>query len=170
MIIGLVGRSRVGKDTVADMLKERGFQVKRLASPVKEACKSIYGWNEDMVESNLKELTDEKWNVSPRMAMVHMTHSVRQFMGSDFFTRRFFDSWDGHPTVIPDVRFDHDVEEIHRRGGFTLKITRENAPQHFFESNIDSIQTKFTVENNDTIENLEKKIFETINGFGASCS
>ena len=163
MIIGLVGRSRVGKDTVADMLRERGYEVKRLAAPVKEACKSIYDWNDDMVESNLKECTDEKWNITPRMAMIHMTQSVRQFMGLDFFTRRFFDSWNGQPIVIPDVRFEHDVEEIHRRGGLTVKITRQGAPLHSFEHSIDSIQTKFTVENNDTIESLRNKISEIIN-------
>lgn len=170
MIIGLVGRSRVGKDTVADLLRQQGFQVKRLAAPVKEACKCIYDWDDDLVESELKEVRDLKWDVTPRMAMVHMTQSVRQFMGSDFFTRRFFDSWDGKPVVIPDVRFEHDVHEIHRRGGFTIKVTRDAAPNHVFEIGVDSLVTTFTVENNGTLESLQNKISEIINGYGTSPS
>jgi hypothetical protein len=170
MIIGLVGRSRVGKDTVAEMLSQQGYQVKRLAAPVKEACKCIYGWDDNMVESELKESRDVKWDVTPRMAMVHMTQSVRQFMGSDFFTRRFFDSWNGNPTVIPDVRYEHDVNEIHRRGGLTIKITRNDAPQHDFEVGVDSLYTKFTVDNNDSIDSLRNKISEIINERYSSCS
>ena len=123
MIIGLVGRSRVGKDTVAGFF-EGTHEVRRLAQPVKDACKILYGWSDVEVESGAKEHLDEKWGLTPRTAMVHLTQAMRQCNGSNFFTKRFFETWDGEPIVIPDVRFNDDVQEIHRRGGVTIKITR----------------------------------------------
>lgn len=157
MIIGLVGRSRVGKDTAAEFLSSR-YAVKRLAYPVKRACQEMYGWSEARVESALKDEVDPHWNVTPRAAMVHMTHAIRQFMGTDFFTRRFFDSWNGQPVVIPDVRYESDLEEIHRRGGISIRIVRKGASNHVFEDIVDLLQTTYTIENNGTLEEFYKKI------------
>jgi hypothetical protein len=161
MIIGLVGRSRVGKDTVASFF-DGTHQVRRLAQPVKDACKILYGWSDVEVESAAKEERDPKWDLTPRMAMVHLTQAMRQCNGSNFFTKRFFETWDGGPVVIPDVRFHDDVKEIHRRGGITIKITREGAPDHAFEFGIDSLCTTYQVENNGTIEELRAKIFNCL--------
>lgn len=161
MIIGLVGRSRVGKDTVASFF-EGTHKVRRLAQPVKDACKVLYGWSDVEVESAVKEQVDPRWGVTPRFAMVHLTQSMRQCMGANFFTKSFFDSWDGSPIVIPDVRFIEDIQEIHKRGGVTIKITRKGVPDHLFECPIDSAQTMFEVENNGTLDELRTKIFNCL--------
>jgi hypothetical protein len=163
MIIGLVGRSRVGKDTVASFF-EGTHQVRRLAQPVKDACKVLYGWSDVEVESAAKEERDPKWYLTPRMAMVHLTHAMRQCNGSDFFTKRFFETWDGQPVVIPDVRFSDDVKEIHRRGGITIKITRQGGPDHAFEFAIDSLCTTYEVDNSGSIEELRAKIAKCLEG------
>lgn len=158
MIIGLVGRSRVGKDTVALILGPE-YTVKRLAGPVKEACKAIYGWTDEALETDLKETLNEFWGVTPRATMVNLTQRIREFMGFDFFTRRFYTEWDGKtPIVIPDVRYEGDVEEIHRRGGITIKIIRSGGPLHEFENEIALLKTTYTLENNGTIEDLHQKI------------
>lgn len=157
MIIGLVGRSRVGKDTAASFLSET-HTVRRLAQPVKDACKVLYGWSDEHVEGPLKEVTDATWNLTPRTAMVHLTQALRHCNGTNFFTKRFFDTWDGRPVVIPDVRFDHDIQEIHRRGGITIKITRHGVPDYLFEFPIDSMSTMYEVENNGTVEELRLKV------------
>ena len=163
MIIGLVGRSRVGKDTAASFF-DGTHQVRRLAQPVKDACKVLYGWSDREVESAAKETPDPKWNLTPRTAMVHLTHAMRQCNGTNFFTKRFFETWDGGPVVIPDVRFSDDVKEIHRRGGVTIKITREGGPNHSFEFPIDFLVTTYEVENNGTIEELREKIARCLEG------
>ena len=163
MIIGLVGRSRVGKDTAASFFNGT-HQVRRLAQPVKDACKVLYGWSDTEVESAAKEAIDPRWGVTPRFAMVHLTQAMRNGMGGDFFTRKFFDSWDGLPIVIPDVRFMEDIIEIHRRGGITIKITRKGGPDHMFESPIDSARTMFEVANDGTIEELREKIVQCLEG------
>jgi len=163
MIIGLVGRSRVGKDTVASFF-EGTHKVRRLAQPVKDACKVLYGWSDVEVESAAKEETDQRWGITPRFAMVHLTQVMRQCMGGNFFTKSFFDSWDGSPIVIPDVRFVDDIQEIHRRGGVTIKITRQGVPDHSFEYTIDSASTMYEVANDGTIEDLRVKIERCLEG------
>lgn len=163
-LIGLVGRSRVGKDTVAGLFTET-HAIRRLALPVKDACKVLYGWSDIEVESALKETKDAHWGVTPRYAMMHLTQSMRTFMGTDFFTRRFFDTIKEHESlIIPDVRFYHDVLEIHKRGGVTIKIVREGASSHDFEEAIDDLHTTFEVENNGTIDELKAKIAEITRG------
>ena len=161
MIIGLVGRARVGKDTAASFLTDT-HTIRRLAQPVKDACKVLYGWSDETVEGPDKERIDRHWGISPRMAMIQLTQSLRQCNGSDFFTRRFFDQWDGQAVVVPDVRFAHDVDEIHRRGGITIKITRKGGPDYDVEFPIDSISTMFEIENNGSIEDLRLKVLACV--------
>lgn len=153
MLIGLVGRSRVGKDTVAQIFSDK-YKLKRLAQPVKDACKVLYGWDDFILESDLKEMKDEKWGLTPRQAMVNLTNSLKKLNGSDFFVRRFFDTWDGSPTVIPDVRYTSDVNEIHSRGGITIKIERDGGPRHEFENEIDDIKTTYVIQNSGSVSDL----------------
>jgi len=162
MIIGLVGRARSGKDTAARALVPE-YTIKRLAQPVKDACKALYGWTDYALESDAKELRNEFWGLSPRQTMVHLTQKLKDYMGDDFFTRRFFAEWDGEtPIVIPDVRYAPDVAEIHRRGGVTIKITRSGVPLHEFENEITMLETTWTIENNGTEDDLHRKIKEVL--------
>jgi len=156
-LVGLVGRSRVGKDTAAGFLADT-HTLRRLAQPVKDACKVLYGWTDLNLETELKEIVDPKWKVTPREAMVHMTKSMQGFMSEDFFARRFFDGWDGTHIVIPDVRYAHDVDEIHRLGGITIKITRLGGPSHEFEAGVDSLKTTYEVSNDGTLFEFRNKI------------
>jgi hypothetical protein len=160
-IVGLVGRSRVGKDTVAAAFVAQGYTLHRLAQPVKDACASLYDWTPEIMESDQKECMDKRWGISPRRAMVHMTHTMRMHMGPDFFTRRLFDTIrGGEKIVIPDVRYEHDIREIHRRGGITIRITRDHGPDHEFEQHIDKLETTYTVSNNGTIQELIEKVLK----------
>jgi dephospho-CoA kinase len=154
MIIGLVGRARSGKDTAATFLK--GYKIKRLAYPIKQACQILYNFTEDSVESSKKDVIDTRWNITPRSAMVHMTNSIHEFMGFDFFIHRLFETWDGTRIVIPDVRYETDIQEIHRRGGITIKIIRDGSSNHIFENGIDQLSTTFTIKNNGSIEEFKK--------------
>jgi hypothetical protein len=87
-----------------------------------------------------------------------MTHAIRSFMTADFFTQRFFNAWDGAPIIITDVRFAHDIDEIHKRGGVTIKIKRNSVPQHDFEFGIDCLATTFEIENNGSLDDLRLEV------------
>jgi hypothetical protein len=64
--------------------------------------------------------------------------------------------------VIPDVRYEQDVQEIHRRGGITILITRDNGPDHGFEQHIDTLETTCVIKNNGTTQELIDKAVSVI--------
>src|SRR5437868_1800318 len=80
MLIGIVGRKGVGKDTAADFIcREYGFMKMAFAGPLKEICRILFGFNDEQLNGELKEIIDEGWGVSPRRAL--------QFIGTDLFRK-----------------------------------------------------------------------------------
>jgi hypothetical protein len=156
-IIGLAGRARSGKDTVATLFGKTHRTV-RFAQPIKEAVKALYGWSDIAVETEIKDFVDPHWGVSPRSAMQHVAQTTRLFVANDFFVRRLFDSWEGDAIVIPDVRYKHEVDAIHARGGITIKITREGLHKHDIEFTVDELETTHQILNNGTLDDLRRQV------------
>ena len=66
-LIGFLARKQHGKDTASDYLvKKYGYVKIALATPLKEACKVLFGFNDEQLYGNLKEGVDSYWGVSPR--------------------------------------------------------------------------------------------------------
>lgn len=94
-IIGLVGRSRCGKDTVASVFTDSasdvgiGLQLIRLSAPVKAATCALFGLTPDDVEGPNKELPHSNCcsfpQPTPRSAMVWVTDMCMQQGGASFF-------------------------------------------------------------------------------------
>lgn len=156
-IIGLAGRARSGKDTVATLFG-RTHRIVRFAQPIKEAAKALYGWSDIAVETEIKDFVDPHWGVSPRSAMQHLAQTTRLLVANDFFVRRLFDSWEGDAIVIPDVRYKHEVDAIHARGGITIKITREGVKKHDIEFTVDELETTHQILNNGTLDDLRRQV------------
>ena len=156
-IIGLAGRARSGKDTVATLFGKT-HRVVRFAQPIKEAVKALYGWSGIAMETDIKDAVDPNWGVSPRSAMVHVAQTTRMFVANDFFVKRLFDSWEGDPIVIPDVRYKHEVDAIHARGGITIKITREGLHKHDIEFTVDELETTYQITNNGSLDGLRRQV------------
>jgi len=156
-IIGLAGRARSGKDTVATLFG-RTHRIVRFAQPIKEAVKALYGWSDIAVETEIKDFVDPHWGVSPRSAMQHVAQTTRLFVANDFFVRRLFDSWEGDAIVIPDVRYKHEVDAIHARGGITIKITREGIKKHDIEFTVDELETTYQILNNGSLDDLRRQV------------
>lgn len=91
-IIGLVGRSRVGKDTVAEiiMVHRPEYKLRRLSAPLKKAMKDLYDFDISQLETNLKEKKDLRWNKTPRECIVSLTEYMMSYMGNEFFTKRLY--------------------------------------------------------------------------------
>ncbi len=145
MIIGLVGRARSGKDTVALMMTS--FQIRRIAQPVKDSLKSLYGWDNRHTEGPFKEVIDPYVKKSPRQAMIETAERVKRESGQDFFIKMLLDSWDGKNIVIPDVRFQNEIDAIRRYGGVLVKVVRDDCSAFVCENHIDTLVTDYTVQN-----------------------
>jgi hypothetical protein len=170
-IIGITGYKRHGKDTLGDYLvSKHGYTKIGFADALKEACRQIFGFNDDQLYGNLKENNDEFWKTSPR--------KVLQFVGTELFRNQIStilpevkeDIWvkvvekqillnPDKKFVITDIRFNDEYELIKKYNGITIKVQRDsinNTDAHISEMLIENFKTNFTVKNNGTIEELYK--------------
>lgn len=157
MIIGLTGKARSGKDTAAIHLEKNGFEHYWFSKPMKEACRAIFGWTDAHLYGDLKETVDERYGVSPRVAL--------QTLGTEWGRGCISESlWvdiakvkmqTASKIVISDCRFDNEAEIIRSLGGTIVEIVRDDAQEvnsHASESGISKDLVNFTIENNGTIE------------------
>jgi hypothetical protein len=159
MIIGLAGRARSGKDTVALCIKTLApcYEIRRLAQPVKDSLKALYSWDDRHTEGDLKEVFDPAVGKSPRQAMIQTAERVKQESGQDFFIKSLLNTWSGQDIVIPDVRFQIEIDHIRRNGGVIVKIERAESSHFSWEDNIDNFVTEYTLHNT-SLQNLQKQV------------
>lgn len=171
-IIGLVARSRSGKDTVADYIIDvcnslhklphsHSVVKRRLAGPIKDALQILYGFDTHHLETDLKDIKIEEFNCSPRDAMVQLTKTIMDLSGNDFFTKRLYNSRSpSEITIIPDIRYTHDIDHVYKNDGITIKIVRyaKDMVHYNNENIIDNIITDYTIVNNGTLEELYEQV------------
>lgn len=129
MIIGVSGKKRSGKDTVANHLETKyGFTKMAFASPIKWAAEDIFGFNERQLYGDLKEVEDSLWGFTPRWAMQMIgTDLFRDHIAKDIWIRRLKQRIRESPhtrIVVSDVRFLNEVQAIKDMGGQVVKINR----------------------------------------------
>lgn len=171
MIIAIIGKRRSGKDTVAKYIEEEyGFKHLKISSKLKQLCKLLFEFSDDQLESDSKEIIDERWGISPRTAM--------QFIGTDMFqykiqelmpgiNRKFwihsFVNYLDHyeNVVISDLRFLHEFDILKN---YDLKIiyvqndNRKHVINHISDTEFFDIPYNYKVVNNDTITSLYYQI------------
>jgi len=149
MIIGLCGLIGAGKGTVADILVDQGFKKVSFADKLKDGVSTIFGWERSMLEGDTdesrawRELRDDFWSnetqmeISPRL--------VLQLFGTDCMRDGFYDGvWVSllkktildNPEqnyVVPDVRFENEVNMLHDIGGEVWEVKRGPDPQWLIE-------------------------------------
>ena len=175
MIIGLVGRSRSGKDTVATLLQElnpaRPFAIARLSAPIKDAARALFQFTDQQIEGAEKEVVDPRWNVTPRQVFQSITEHTMNAMGTDFFTRVFYEKYDQGilppNVIIPDIRYDHDIQEIKRRNGLIFKVERDSLPVTYdCENHLDAYTTDdglSIIPNHGSLETLRDTVWSQWN-------
>jgi dephospho-CoA kinase len=140
LIVGISGRRRSGKDTVAKVLEQEGFIRRSLADPIKEACKVIFGWDDVQLGDGGKDVVDLRYGLTPRWAMQTLgtdwaqstlagMASYADITGRELWVNRLFDYYYTkiHPfgdLVVPDVRFLHEAHAIQDAGGIIVRVWR----------------------------------------------
>jgi len=172
MIIGILGNKGHGKDTISDHLTSKyNFHKKAFAEPLKEICHILFGFNNEQLYGNLKEIPDKYWKITPRNAM--------QFVGTELFRNKMSDLIPGishnfwlecmrrqsgkyDRLVISDVRFQNEVDFIHEMNGIVIKVERGNKETndvHTSESEILQVTNyDFYIENNSDFQTLYSKV------------
>jgi hypothetical protein len=144
-LIGLMGLKQSGKDTCADYLVENYSYTKRaFADCLKAACAELFLLNHEQKYGNLKETPDPRWsNVTPRRIFEFVgTDLLREQLekiipgiGQDVFVRNF-ELWflnkinnnknDKIKITVSDVRFQNEVDLIHKLNGIVIYIHRQS--------------------------------------------
>jgi hypothetical protein len=178
-VVGVCGRRRSGKDTVANILHELyGYENVKISNDLKNALKILFGFNHEQIEGHLKDVVDERWGVSPRQAMQFIGTEVMQYkisellpdMGRKFWIKGFINKHIVHEDrskllVITDIRFLHEYLELRKYLSdelLMLKIERDmpcsQADEHCSEQEFLQIPVDYTIKNNGTKEDLKSSV------------
>lgn len=181
ILIGLCGKARVGKDTVADYLVDAlMFQKYSFAGPLKRAVCEMFGITMDMFENEeLKEKVIPFWGYSPRqMAQKLGTEGGRDLFDKNIWVRRAHIHWQSllkssqvitnideslspsiQGLVVSDIRFENEAAWIRQEGGTVWHIERDDSisvSSHSSEDGVNPLKGDMRIINNGTIEYLHQ--------------
>ena len=194
MIIGICGLIGSGKGTVADILvEEHGFKKLSFADSLKDGVAAMFDWPRHLLEGDTdksrewREIPDTFWTeetgkeISPRL--------VLQLVGTECMRDGFFDGiwvslakkklirFPDQNWVIPDTRFENEINMIHSIGGKIWRVKRGQDPAWFDsyrENNVEPldvhpsefkwVRSEFdqTIKNNSTFEDLKNQILSLL--------
>ena len=144
MIIGICGLIGSGKGTVADILVDQGFTKVSFADKLKDGVSTIFGWDRAMLEGDTdesrqwREQRDDFWSNETQMEVT--PRLVLQLFGTDCMRDGFYDGvWvsllkkhmldNPGNYVVPDVRFENEIEMIRSIGGEVWEVKRGPDPE-----------------------------------------
>ena len=173
--IGVMGKSRCGKDTVAALLfheltrrhKDQTVEIQHIAATLKVAVGELYGFRYDQLHGETKDRIDIRYGVSPRYAMTEWSQKIQAMHGSSFLVKRLLESCENttvpntfqRTIIVPDVRFHHDCEEIRNRQGILIRVTRPSAElQLSNEAHIDELAHDFLICNDGSKDLLAQRV------------
>ena len=186
-MIGLLGKKYCGKDTAARVLiLKHKFIRMAFGDPIKNISKELFNFSDDQLYGNNKETIDNYWNIAPR--------KIFQYLGTDIFRKdikKILPHIDDNfwvlclekkykeimlnnsnnnidtNIVITDVRYQNELDMIHKNGGIIIKINRPdniNIDDHESENYIDYIKNyDYCINNNASIDDLSEQIIKIFN-------
>lgn len=148
ILVGIVGFAGSGKDTVADMLIERGFVKDSFAKTLKDAASVLFGWDRSLLDGttiesrNWREIPDTYWaketnnkEFTPRLALQLLgTEAIRETFAQNFWVstviKRYIENGFKN-TVITDCRFPNEINAIRDNGGKIIHVSRGEYPDWY---------------------------------------
>jgi hypothetical protein len=174
MIVGVVGKARSGKDTVARFLGKYGFERMSFADPLKEVVAAKFGiplvncyGMTDTGEEFDREAIHPFWGISVRqMLQIEGTEATRNIYDREFWTKRMdvrISRSNAKRIVIPDVRFENEVDFITSRGGVVVGVMRpevESVADHESEQLADRMTDfcEYVLSNGKDLAHLEQQV------------
>lgn len=181
MLIGVTGKARAGKSTVARYLAaEHKFHEGAFAKRLKSVVVVKFNLTPEETNEANKEKIIERWGMSFRqMCQLEGTEGGWELYdpymspGPSLWVRHLQVAWDyikSEPTefnglVISDVRFPHEAKWLKERGGILLKVIRPETkgdvgiPGHASETH--ELEADIEIENDHKIPDLYSRV-ETV--------
>jgi hypothetical protein len=180
MIIGLVGFIGCGKGTVADILvRDYGYQKFSYADALKDAVALLFCWPRDLLEGDtdesrkFRETPDAYWSkklgyaVTPRHILQRFgTEAMRDNLDQNIWVHILERRIQGiENVVIPDTRFENEINFIRNSGGKIMWVKRgptpsaeEVAAMHISERAWLGIGVENVIHNDGTLEDLQNEV------------
>ena len=166
-LIGITGLARSGKDTIAKHLWTRyEFTRIALADPLKLAAQQAFGLTQAQLGDELKDVVIPYWGIAPRQMYQQIGDSFKEKFGEDFWVKRWRLSYghfmDTDHVVVPDVRFDNEVNEIRSLNGVLIRVVRGRglegaAGQHKSEAGI-TLPVNYTIDNPGSVSDMHAEV------------
>lgn len=166
LIIGLAGRARTGKDTIADRLcDQHNFKRYAFADPVRAGVKAAFNLTDDSFQGIAKEITIPWIGRSPRELMQTFgTEYARRMIKPTIWldvASRFIEQHQPERLVITDIRFQNELDWVREHGGVIWHIRRPVAAevaQHSSERDLPHLPHETIIHNDDTIIALQRAV------------
>ena len=174
-LIGITGKARSGKDTIAGRLYARyAFTRIAFADPLKLAAQQMFGLSQDQTWGDeLKEVVIPHWGMSPRQIFQLLgTEAAKPVFGDDFWVKRWSLTYNifrnTDDIVVPDVRVDVEANALRALGGVIIEVRRGtglvgSTGEHVSERGISSLPD-FVIDNSGSIEDLNRQIDRIVEG------
>ena len=180
VIIGIAGKKCSGKDTLADMLKnkaeEQGVIMLRrgLADALKEEAADFLTTMTNIPKSHWLECMHGPFRPEKEQLRLLMqwwgTEFRRKMWGENYWTGKL-DEWIKQQTplvgqtlcvVVPDIRFKNEADYVKSQAGLVIRILRpetEDGDTHISETELqDTYAWGFTLHNSYDIPYLEHQV------------
>lgn len=177
MLIGLHGKPRVGKDTLAAHLINRHNLLRYGPSvPLKDTVAKMFDVpREYFDEDKMKDQVDPFWGITYRqMAQKVGKESSRDVFGDDIWLRhvekklkyitRRLNEYPNEPDtyrgiILADVRYENEVHWVKKHGGDVIFVIRNNAPKssdtgHVVDQGLPADLADILIYNNGTIDEM----------------
>ena len=156
-IVGLAGKARAGKTTVAmRLVDQHGYGDYAFAEPIKRGLREMFGLSDEQLYMAEKDSVVPWLGVTPRyLAQTLGTEWGRDTVANDLWIRcaeRWLQAvpryWPG--IVFSDVRFEDEAAFVRRHGGLMVHVRREAAQAvegHKSEFGIDVLDGDLVLHN-----------------------
>ena len=170
MLIGICGKKQTGKNTVADYLKYHisNSRILTFADPVVDIAEVLTNEDFRINYENKKKMFFPIVNLTGRELLQKIGTEWGRSLNSNIWIDLLFEKIDdllsldvNKHTIISDVRFKNEADEILKRGGILIKIERNTGliDSHVSENDLDDYdKPMYIIDNNGTLENLKKQL------------
>ncbi len=166
VLLALGHAAQMGKDACAEILVERHGLVRiAFADTIRNMAYESNPLLSSIVDDVGWERAKQEY-MWVRPFLISLGSSARKYLGEDVWVKAVFNAMKPDVSyVITDMRYPNEVEEVVRRGGFTVKVTRKGVDPGedvADQALIDYTGWDFTIENDGSLEDLVPKVEETL--------
>lgn len=168
LIVGISGKKRTGKDTVAQFIRELYYPTPvhkiAFADALKDEVARSARISLDFIEKNKESfrLILQGWGSDFRRNLCNKNYWIEKWC------QKILKIDDESIIVTPDVRFQNEFDAIKQVGGYILRVVRffpaGEAPidNHISESELDEAKFDEYIYNSGSLEELKQKTKNTL--------